>query len=352
MSLPRPHYTRDADAVRFYSNLVDRVAELPGVKSVGVASRLPLASRGLNPNPLYPENAPQWATKLPPLQIFTIIGGDYFRTMGIPLLVGRDFDPMGTQREGDAIISSRTAEFFWKDSTGVAALGKRFRALPSGRWFTVVGVVGNTRDTTLAAPPSPTVYFPEAVQEDATFSKPARTLALVVRTTGEPTSIVPPVKRVVREIDPTLPLFDVKAMTAALRASTARLAFTILILAGAAAVTLTLGAVGLYGVMAYVVTLRRRELGIRIALGASPRAVAAATTRQGITLTTVGVAGGLVLFAIAGRFMRGFLFGVAPWDPLTIAGAALVLLGVAAFASWIPARRAGRVDPAEALRAE
>jgi ABC-type antimicrobial peptide transport system permease subunit len=93
-------------------------------------------------------------------------------------------------------------------------------------------------------------------------------------------------------------------------------------------------------------------LGIRIALGASPRAVAAATTRQGITLTTVGVAGGLVLFAIAGRFMRGFLFGVAPWDPLTIAGAALVLLSVAAFASWIPARRAGRVDPAEALRAE
>jgi ABC-type antimicrobial peptide transport system permease subunit len=177
-------------------------------------------------------------------------------------------------------------------------------------------------------------------------------MSLVVRTTGEPTSVASAVPRVVQEIDPTLPTFDVKTMTAALRASTAQLAFTILILAGAAVVTLILGAVGLYGVMAYVVTLRRRELGIRIALGASPRSVATATTRLGLALTSVGVVGGLVLFAVAARFMRTFLFGVAPWDPLTIASAALVLLGVATLASWIPARRAGRVDPAEALRAE
>jgi ABC-type antimicrobial peptide transport system permease subunit len=216
----------------------------------------------------------------------------------------------------------------------------------------VVGVVGNTRDTTLAAPPSPTVYFPEVVQSDAPIKKPARTMALVVRTSGEPTSIISGVQRVVREIDPTLPTFDVRPMSDALRASTARLAFTILILAGAAVVTLTLGAVGLYGVMAYVVTLRRRELGIRIALGASPRAVAAATTRQGVALTSVGVVGGFVLFTGAARFMRTFLFGVAPWDPLTVVGATLTLFVVATLASWIPARRAGRVDPAEALRAE
>src|SRR5205814_6985159 len=108
----------------------------------------------------------------------------------------------------------------------------------------------------------------------------------------------------------------------------------------------------LYGVMAYVVTLRRRELGIRIALGATPRAVTGAATLQGIALTTVGVAGGLVLFAASARFLRTFLFGVAPWDPLTLAAASLVLVSVAALASWIPARRAGRLDPAEALRAE
>ena len=352
MSLPRSRYKDDSAVVHFYSNLIDRVAQLPGVRSVAVTSRLPLASRGLNPNPLYPEDDPSYATKLPPLQIFTSIGGEYFRTMGIPLLAGKVFDHMDTQREGDAIISSRTAKFFWQDPTGAAALGKRFRALPTGRWFTVIGVVGDTRDTTLAAPPSPTVYFPQAVRQDPTIQRPAPTMALVVRTSGEPASIVPAVQRVVREIDPTLPVFDVRGMTEALRASTARLAFTILILGGAAVVTLILGAVGLYGVMAYLVTLRRRELGIRIALGASPRAVAAATTRQGIALTSVGMAGGLVLFAVAARFIRAFLFGVAPWDPLTMASAAFVLLAMSIIASWFPARRAGRVDPAEALRAE
>jgi predicted permease len=352
ISLPRPRYSRDIDVVRVYSTLIDRVAQLPGVKSVGVTSRLPLTSRGLNPNPLYPEDQPIYETTLPPLQVFTTVGGEYFRTMGIPLLAGKLFDRMDTQREGDAIISSRTAEFFWKDPTGVAAIGKRFRALPRGPWFTVVGVVGNTRDTTLAAPPPPIVYFPEVVQSDAPIKKPTRTMALVIRTSGEPTSIIPAVQRLVREIDPTLPTFDVRPMSDALRASTARLAFTILILAAAAVVTLTLGAVGLYGVMAYVVTLRRRELGIRIALGASPQAVAAATTRQGVALTSVGVAGGFVLFTGAARFMRTFLFGVAPWDPLTVVGATLTLLVVATLASWIPARRAGQVDPAEALRSE
>jgi predicted permease len=352
MSLPRLRQRRDAEMVRFYSTLADRVAALPRVESVGLTSRLPLVARGINQNPLYPEDQPSYTTKMPPLQIFTTIGGEYFRTMRIPLVAGRSFERMDTQREGDAIVSRRTAQLFWKDSTGAAALGKRFRALPSGPWYTVIGVVGDVRDTTLAAAASPTVYFPEIVQQDSISRQTARTMALVIRTAGEATSIVPDVQRIVHDLNPTLPTFDVQSMSATLRASTAQLAFTILILAGAAMVTLALGAVGLYGVMAYVVTLRRREIGIRIALGASPRSVAVATTRQGIVLTGAGVAAGLGLFAVTGRFMRAFLFGVAPWDPLTIAGAALVLLAMATLASWIPARRAGQVDPAEALRAE
>jgi len=136
----------------------------------------------------------------------------------------------------------------------------------------------------------------------------------------------------------------------------ARLAFVILVLGGGAVLTLLLGAVGLYGVMAYLVTLRRRELGIRIALGATPRGIAAATTGQGLALAAGGVLGGLGLFAVAARFisvfLRVFLFGVRPWDPVALAGAALGLIAVAALASWIPGRRAGRVDPAEALRAD
>jgi predicted permease len=352
ISLPRGQYKQNAEIGRFYSTLVNRVAQLPNVKSVGVTSRLPLVLRGINPNPLYPEDDPSYATKLPPLQMFTTVGGDYFRTMGIPLIAGKTFDRMEAQRDGEAIISRRAARFFWKDSTGVAALGKRFRALPTEPLSMVVGVVGDVRDTMLAAPPSPTIYFPELVQRAAATSHTVRTMALAIRTTGDPTPVISAAQRIIREIDPSLPTFDVQLMTRALGTSTAQLGFTILILGGAATVTLLLGAVGLYGMLAYVVTLGRREFGIRIALGATPRAVAAATTGVGLGITSAGVAAGLVLFAAVARFIRGFLFGVAPWDAPTIVSAVLGLLAVAALASWIPARRAARVDPAEALRAE
>jgi predicted permease len=342
----------DSDVVRFFSTLIDRVGELPGVESVGLTSRLPLVSRGVNPNPIYPENAPAYETQLPPLQMFTTVSSDYFRTMRIPLLAGRTFEPMQRQRDGDAIISSTTAKFFWNDSTGESALGKRFRALPTGNWYTVVGVVADARDTTLASAPAPTVYLPETIVEDKATRGVTRTMALAVRTIGEASLILSAAQRVVREMDPALPTFDVGAMTDAVHASTSRLAFMILILGSAAAVTLVLGGVGLYGMLAYMVALRRREFGIRIALGASPRSVIVATTRQGVALTTAGVVTGLVLFMTAARFMRAFLFGVAPWDPLTIASAAFVLLLIAAVTSAIPARRAGRVDPAEVLRAQ
>src|SRR5207237_8250207 len=115
VSLPRVRYKSDTDVVRFYSSVVDGVASLPGVRNVGLTSRLPLVARGINPNPLYPEDDPTYATKMPPLQLFTTVGADYSRAMGIPLLAGRGFERMDTQRGGDAIISEQTAGFFWKD---------------------------------------------------------------------------------------------------------------------------------------------------------------------------------------------------------------------------------------------
>jgi predicted permease len=351
VSPPRATYTSDLDLVRFYSSLLDQVARLPGVMAVGVTSRLPLETRGVNHNPLFPEDQPEWATKLPPLQLFTTVGGDYFQAMRIPVIAGASFDLASTQPD-DAIVSRATAKMFWKDSTGRSALGRRFRSLANGRFYTVVGVVADTHDTTLAAAPSQTVYFPEIVRPDSGVRRKAATMALVVRMSGPSASIVTDVRQAVHDLDPTLPTFDIGPMSARMRASTARLAFVILVLGGAAIVTLLLGAIGLYGVTAYIVSLRRREIGIRIALGASPAGVAAATTWQGVALTAAGVGGGLVLFAASARLMRGFLFGVAPWDPLTMGGASLVLLVVAAAATWAPARRAARVDPVEALRAE
>ena len=352
ISPPQARYAGDSALVRFYSRLTSDVAELPGVQSVGVSSRLPLLENGMNQNPFYVEGDVSAMTKVPPLQIYATVDDGYFPTMRIPLIAGRNFGRMDAMHGREAIISQATAVQFWKDSTGRSAVGKRFRSLPSGPYVTIVGVVGNTRDTTLAAPPSQAVYFPQSVTDDTLYSQAERTMALVVKTTGEPAAITAAVQRVVRQLDPTLPMFDVKPMTAVLSASTARLSFTIIILGAAAGVTLLLGAIGLYGVMAYLVTLRTRELGLRIALGAEPRAVAMMMTNQGLVLTAIGIGAGLALFAMVARFLRSFLFGVAPGDPLTLAAAALTLVVIATLASWLPARRAAMVDPADALRAE
>jgi ABC-type antimicrobial peptide transport system permease subunit len=177
-------------------------------------------------------------------------------------------------------------------------------------------------------------------------------MALVVRTAGEPAAITPAVQRVVRELDPSLPLFDVRTMTAIAAGSMAQLSFAIIVLGAAALVTLLLGAVGLYGVMAYVVSLRTRELAVRIALGATPGAVVRMLTAQGVTVTAFGVAGGLVLFVVVARALKSLLFGVTSMDPVTLASASFLLVAIAALASWLPARRTSRVDPADVLRAE
>jgi predicted permease len=352
LSLPRARYANDTAIVQFWSSLTERVAALPGVRSVGLSSRLPLLSHGMNQNPFYAEDDPGSLSKIPPLQLYANTDAGYFDALGIPVVAGRTFDRFGVQRAGEAIVSLRTAEQFWKDPTGRAAIGKRFRTLPTGPWNTVIGVVGNVRDTSLAALPTQSVYFPLTADRDTLFGQSQRTMGLVVRTSGDPTAIRNPVQGVIRELDATLPTFDVQSMTTVVRASMAQLSFMIIMLGAAAIVTLLLGAIGLYGVMAYVVTLRTRELGVRVALGASPRSVAAMMTKQGLVLTMTGIAGGLVLFMIVARFLRTFLYGVAPGDPVTLAVASAFLIGIATLASWIPARRASRVDPADVLRAE
>jgi len=190
------------------------------------------------------------------------------------------------------------------------------------------------------------------VSQYTSFVPVRRTMALVARTNGDVVATTRSMQRLVRELDPSLPTFEVRSMREVTDASIARLSFTMTILGVAAAVTLILGVVGLYGVIAYVVTLRTRELGVRIALGAQPRSVAAMVTQQGLMLSGVGIAIGLVLIIGVARFLRTFLYEIAPTDPLTLATATGTLLVFALVASWIPARRAARVDPMEALRAD
>jgi predicted permease len=338
----------DSAAVAFYARLAESVGKIPGVRAAGLTMRLPLGA-GETREQSFRVDGEGRTLSLPT----NVIDDGYFTTMKIPVLAGRVFQRRGLQHDGDVIISRRAAATIWNDATGRAAVGRRLALSPSGPTYTIVGVVGDLRDHDLATAPSAMVYVPQVVPVDTRVEPSARrTMALVVRTAGPPASVVPAVRRIVRDLDPTVPIFNVETMSDVVRASTARLSLALTLMTAAAAITLVLGTIGLYGVMAYMVTLRTREFGVRVALGADPRHIARAVAMRGLTLVASGVAAGFVLYAIAAPFLRVFLYGVTPSDPVTLGAVTLALVGTASLASWFPARRAARVDPAEALRAE
>jgi len=338
----------DSSSVIFHARLTDAVGKLPSVRAVGLTTRLPLGA-GETFELSFGIDGGGRTLSLP----INVVDDGYFAAMRIPLVAGRVFQRLGLQRDGDVIISRRAAATIWNDPTGRAALGKRLSLEPSGPSFTIVGVAGDVRDHDLGTAPSAVVYMPQVVPIDPTREPHARrTMALVVKTSGSPAAVVPAVRQIVRDLDPTVPIFNVETMSDVVRASTARLSLTLALMIAAAAITLVLGTIGLYGVMAYMVALRTRELGIRVALGADPRQLARTVALRGLKLIAVGVVAGFVLYAMAAPFLRAFLYGVTTSDPLTLIGATLALVGTASLASWLPARRAARVDPAEALRAE
>jgi predicted permease len=338
----------DSASVAFYARLTESVRQLPAVRAAGLTTRLPLGAGETREQSFRVEGDGR-TIALPT----RVIDDGYFTTMQIPVVAGRLFQRLGVQRNEDVIISRRAAATIFNDPGGKAAVGRRLGLVPSGPTYTIVGVVGDVRDHDLATAPSAMLYVPQAVPTDPTVEPGARrTMALVVRTSGSPPAVVNAVRRIVRDLDPTVPIFNVETMTDVIRASTARLSLTLTLMTVAAAITLVLGTIGLYGVMAYTVALRTREFGVRVALGANPRQLARAVAMRGLALVASGVAAGFVLYAMAAPFLRAFLYGVTPSDPVTLAGVTLALVGTASLASWFPARRAAHVDPAEALRAE
>jgi putative ABC transport system permease protein len=337
----------DSASVAFHARLTESVVALPGVIAAGVTTRLPLDDGDTHQLSFRREDGRTSLVQT------VVIGGGYLAGMRIPVLAGRSFQPLGRQRDGEIILSRRAVETLLDGVATSAAIGRRLSLAPSGPTYTVVGVVDDVRDHALGTPPSPTVYMAQAVPLDGTPGSGARrTMALVVKTAGPPAAIVAPIRRVVRDLDPTVPLFNVETMSDVVRASTARLSFMLAAMTVAAATTLLLGAIGLYGVIAYTVSLRTRELGIRIALGADPGSLARSVVRRALALVAGGMLGGLALYALVTPVLGGFLYGVTAADPVTLVGATLALLATAALASWLPARRAARVDPAVALRAE
>jgi putative ABC transport system permease protein len=352
VAAPPVRYPQQTDVDRFHSNLLERVRALPGVTAAGITTSLPLRSFGHMPDPLFVEGSRDATKAIPPLQMYAGADAGYFGAMKIPLIAGRMFASLETQRWNEALVSQETATRMFGDSTGATVIGKRFQNLPDGPLYTVIGVVGSVRDTSLMLPATMAVYLAPVATQDTVEGPLTRTVAVVARTTGDVDATTRAMRGAVREVDPTLPVFDVRPMSEIVNASMARLVFVLIIIGIAAGVTLLLGIVGLYGVIAFVVSLRTRELGLRIALGATPRAVASMVAKRGLLLSAVGTGAGAVVAAIIARFLRMFLFEIAPLDPVTMTAAIVVLTACAVAASWGPARRASRMDPVRALRAD
>lgn len=278
-----------------------------------------------------------------------VVSPGYFEAMRIPLLRGRLFDDHdGPDAPSAAVINETMARKFWPNED---PLGKRFKFNLVGgnfRLFQIVGIVGDVRQMGLNAPPKEEMYFPHW-QANGNYMVPS---TLVVRTTSDPESLVSAVREAVWSVDPNQPVSDVLTMDDVLDREVAQTRVQAVLLGGLAALALTLASVGIYGVMAYLVMQQTREIGVRVALGAQPRDILGLVLGRGTRLTLMGVGVGVAAALLTTGLMRSLLFGVSPMDPLTIASVAVLLTFVALLASYIPARRAMRIDPMVALKYE
>ena len=346
---------RSNEQVRaFYERLVRRAVPRPGVRSAAVVKALPMMQLELGDwsfvregRHSLPPKPSEWS-----MAYWQAASPEYFETMQIPLLQGRGLEAADRLGSPGVVVINRTlASRVWPDGD---AVGQRI-LLGGGPvdsvWRTVVGVVGDVRHRGLDAEPRPEIYLPHA-QFPAGTGPALRTLRVVLRSEGDPTALTGPLRAALSELDPDIPLSDVRTMEEALGDRAAQRRLTMLLVGSFALLALTLGAVGVYGVMAHLVMQRHREIGIRIALGALPREILGLVLSQGLWLTGAGIALGLLGAMASTRLLAGLLFGVEPTDLATFLATATTLATVAIAAAFLPALRATRTDPITALRSE
>jgi putative ABC transport system permease protein len=342
VSLPQAKYAERQQISSFYERLIEQAAALPGVEAAGAVSILPLAGND-NSNFVQIEGRPP----LPPGQALRAgrrnVSADYFRALGIPLKRGRAFTASDAKDAPPVVvINEAMARSFF---AGEDAVGKRIRTGDKSPWVEVVGVVGDVRHRGLDVETRPEMFFPH-------LQTPSRQMTLVARASGDPEALAAPLRERVRELDRDQPVGNVKTMETWVSESVASRRFSVLLLGVFAAVAAGLAALGLYGVVSYSVAQRTHEIGLRVALGARPGDVLRLVIRQGMTLTLLGTAVGLLAALALTRVMSGLLFGVGATDPATFVAVPLLLMTVALVACYLPARRATKVDPMVALRHE
>ena len=348
LSLPAMRYDSPSLVVGFYERLAERVRALPGVRAAGFVRQLPLASE-IGDSGMQLEGRPVPANAQGFSGDWQVVTPGYFEAMGMRLVRGRFFSAADDAGAAPVIAINETLarEYF----PGEDPLGKRIRVGGDTVWRTVVGVIGDVHHNSLLGPIKRKWFLPHA-QWGRLFGAPRRAMTLVVRSAGDPRALTAPIARLVRDADPDLPVTQVATLGDVVASATREQRFTMAVMTGFALLALLLAAVGIYGVISYAVGQRSREIGIRIALGAEVGAVRRLVLRQGMWPAVVGVGIGLGAAAAVTRFLRTLLYGVAPLDPVTFAVMPLVLLLVAAGAILLPAVRASRIDPVEALRIE
>jgi predicted permease len=350
--LSAPKYANDELRTNVVRRLIDRLNGVPGVRRAAVTTTLPMSGGGptIHFNVKgYPPSGPEQYT----MAGYRAVSADYFQTLGIPLRQGRFLDERDRQGAARVIVVNETmARAFLRGEP----LGQRIQLGtepdpdPANPYMEVVGVVGDVRQQPDAEAKAE-MYVPYEQHPDAFLRRLFANVILVVRAAGEPAALGPSIREIVREVDPDQPVASIRTLATVLSISVAQPRFRTVLLGFFAAIALTLAAIGIYGLLSHGVAQRANEFGVRMALGAAPSDVLRLVMRQGATLALAGVGIGLVASMAAVRVLDSVLFEISPWDSLAWIGSAGTLFAVALLATWIPARRALRVDPVVALRA-
>lgn len=348
ISLPETRYAKDSQTEQFWQQFLARIQQLPGVRAAGITMSLPPNQLRIT-NPFTMESQGFDPARVLQLAEEMSISRDYFKTLGIPLVKGRLFTDNDRDAAHVIIINEQIAKHYFPQQDPI---GKRLQTGdpdPTAPWETIVGVVGDVKYSGLDSPPAPQLYVPYNLTDWLGWS---RSMYLAIRTSGDPASLVPAVRQALASFDNEIPLANIATMDQLLDESVAEQRFRTWLLGGFAALALLLASVGIYAVMSYSVGQRTGEIGIRMALGARPLDILGLVLGQAAGLAGVGLLVGIVgAFALT-RTMSGLLFSVSASDPMSFVVACLILVSVALLASFIPARRATKVNPVVALRYE
>jgi len=352
ISIPRSLVPEAERVARMHVDLVEKLAALPGVTGVALASTLPMDGQPADWDAVMLETRTYAANEIPPLRLFKQISPGYFSTIGTTLVAGRDYTWTDlSERRPFIIVSENFARESW--GSAAAAIGKRIRTLPNAPWREVIGVAQNVSENGVHEPPPTTVYWPttgESAYRTGDIDV-ARSATFILRSARAGTEgFRTEIQRAVWSINANLPVAAMQTQQAIYDRSMSRTSFTLTILAIAGLMALTLGIIGIYGVISYAVSQRIREIGIRLALGAQRGELTRMFVRSGVALVCLGVPIGLAAAAALAGLMSSLLFGVSPRDPATYLTVPLLLVIAAILASYLPARRAASVDPADALK--